>query len=107
MPKLKKEMFARPVRFTHRFGEGDDPHIMGNGEYFDAPYPTLLKVKGSAGFNGKQKGLSVWTEPFSGVDKFKGGKASLSGPKPDIADETVERPPVSTQRRKVSGGGAK
>ncbi len=21
MPKLKKEMFARPVRFTHRFGE--------------------------------------------------------------------------------------
>lgn len=104
MPKLKKEIFARPVRFTHRFGDGDDPHIMGNGEYFTAPYGNPMKAGGTKGFHGKQKGLSVWTEPFSGVDKFKGGKASLSGPKPDLADQEVERPPVSTQRRKVTAG---
>lgn len=102
MPKLKKEMFARSVRMTHRFGENDDP-VMG-GEYFDAPYPNLPKGGGSKGFTGKQKGLSVYTEPMSGVDKFKGGKASLAGPKPDIADMIAERTPISTKQRKVTAG---
>lgn len=105
MPKLKKEIFARAVRFQHRFGDGDDPFM--SGQYFDAPYPNGIKTvnaNGAGAFNGKQKGLQVYTEPMSGVDKFKGGKASLSGPKPDVPDEIAERPPVSSMRRKVTAG---
>lgn len=105
MPKLKKEMFARPTRFTHRFGDKDDK--WQSDEYFSAPYPDGIKSvnqNGRGAFNGKERGLSVYTEPFSGVDKFKGGKASLSGPKPDVPDMMVERPPVSSARRKVTAG---
>lgn len=105
MPKLKKEMFARHVRFQHRFGDTDDPFM--SGAYFDAPYPDGIKsvnMNGKGAFSGKQHGLQVLTEPMSGVDKFKGGKASLSGPKPDVPDEIGERIPVSTARRKVTAG---
>lgn len=104
MPKLKKEMFARGVRMTHRFGDGDDP-FMGD-QYFKMPSaPDGIKTvnaNGAGRFNGKAKGL--WTEPSSGVDKFRGGKASLGGPKPDFPDMIAERAPVSSVRRKVTAG---
>lgn len=106
MPKLKKEMFARHVRFQHRFGDGDDPFM--SGQYFDLPHPPngikTVSANGKGAFRGQQKGLQVYTEPMSGVDKFSGGKASLSGPKADVPDEIGERIPVSTARRKVTAG---
>lgn len=104
MPRLKREMFLRGVRMTHRFGSNDDP--FQNGEYFDAPYPNGIRsvnMNGRGGFNGKRNGLAVYTEPFSGVDKAKGGKASLSGPKPDRPDMIAEAIPTGTRKRGPKG----
>jgi hypothetical protein len=104
MPKLKREMFARPTRFTHRFGDKDDP--FQSSEYFDAPYPDGIKSvnqNGKGAFHGKQKGIAVYTEPYSGVDKAKGGKASLSGPRPDVPDAIAETAPASTKMRRTQG----
>lgn len=105
MPRLKKEIFMRPNRMTHRFGEGDDPYT--SSQYFDAPYPNGIKTvnaNGRLGFNIKQHGQHVYTEPLSPVAKFKGGNASLSGPALDVPDQVAERPPVSSVRRKVTAG---
>ena len=104
MPKLKKEIFARATRFTHRFGDKDDPYQAD--QYFDAPYPNGIKSvnqNGKGAFNGKSKGLHVYTEPFSGVDKFKGGMASLSGPVLDSPDSVAETLPASTKMRRTQG----
>ena len=104
MPKLKKEMFARAVRFQHRFGDSDDP-LMAS-QYFDAPYPDGIKTvnaNGKGGFTGKEKGLHVYTEPFSGIDKFRGGRASLAGPRTDQADAIADPVPASTQMRRTQG----
>lgn len=102
MPKLKREMFLRPNRMTHRFGEQDDP--ITRDEYFEGPYPELLKSGGSKPMGIKTHGRHAFTEAISPVDKFKGGSASLSGPKLDHADEIAEREPVSTKRRRVPDG---
>ena len=104
MPTLKKEMFMRPNRMTHRFGEKDDP--IQSGEYFEAPYPNGIKsvnMNGKGRFSGKTKGLRVYTPPFSGVDKAKGGLASFSGPAMDIADEISDPVPASTLMRRTEG----
>lgn len=104
MPKLKKEFFSRGVRFQHRFGDTDDPVM--ESQYFDLPVPNGIKTtnaNGKQSFTGKEKGLHVYTEPFSGVDKFKGGRASLSGPKLDVADSIADPVPVSTVMRRTQG----
>ena len=104
MPRLKREMFMRPNRMTHRFGDGDDP--LQAGQYFDAPYPNGIKeanLNGKGAFNGKTKGLHVYTKPMSPIDKFKDGKASLSGPRMDMADEMADPIPASTMPRRTEG----
>lgn len=104
MPKLKKEIFARQTRFTHRFGEKDDP--ITDGQYFDFKGPNGLKVSNSPmpkPFTGKEKGLHAWTEPLSPVHKARGGNASLSGPKLDYADAISEATPVGTRKRGPRG----
>lgn len=103
MPKLKKEMFSRPVRFTHRFGDGDDPHVLPD-QYFDFTGPVGVKAHNTPKpFIGKERGLHVWTEPQSPVTKAKGGRASLSGPRMDKADMLTEATPVGTRKRGPKG----
>ena len=105
MPKLKKEIFARPNRMVHRFGDKDDPYQ--SDQYFEMPsLPNGIKTvnaNGKGSFTGREKGLAVYTEPFSGVDKFKGGAASLSGPKLDGPDSVAETLPASTKMRRTQG----
>jgi hypothetical protein len=106
MPRLKREIFMRPTRMVHRFGDGDDPWIQGDTEYFTAPYPNGIKTvnaNGKQSFSAKTHGLSVHTEPLSPVSKFRGGKASLSGPKIDSADAIAEAVPPSTRERRTVG----
>ncbi len=105
MPTLKKEMFQRPTRMTHRFGENDDPYMPS--EYFNAPYPNGIKTvnaNGKQAFSGKTHGLHPYTDPLSPVAKFRGGNASLKGPKLDEPDKIAERIPVSSIQRKVTAG---
>jgi hypothetical protein len=105
MPKLKKEIFSRAVRFQHRFGDGDDPHVMGGGEYFDFKGPKLPKSDNmpSQRLNIKEHGLRVWTEALSPVTKAKGGKASINGPQLDVADMLTEEIPAGTRKRGPRG----
>lgn len=106
MPKLKKEFFSKPVRFTHRFGDKDDPHVQGSEEYFSFEVPRGVKVANGATpkpFIGKERGLHVWTEPQSPVTKATGGRASLSGPRMDEADMLTEAIPVGTRKRGPKG----
>lgn len=100
MPKLKREIFLRPNRMVHRFGESDDP--LSSSEYFDAPYPDGIKSvrqHGQGGFTSKEKGQHSFREELSPVNKFRGGDASLEGPKPDYADAVARRTPSSTVDR--------
>lgn len=108
MPTLKREIFMRPNRMTHRFGEntaGNDPYTGGT---FELPKPIITTSTpnrdGKGGANIQRDGLHVYTPPMSPIAKAKGGNASLAGPRLDLADEVVERPPVSTARRKVTAG---
>lgn len=109
MPKLKREIFLRPTRFTHRFGERDDPLMTGSEQTFEFKGPVGVKTSNGPApspFSIKDKGVSVYTEPFSPVDKFKGGKASLSGPRQDNADRVAETVPASTRERRTAGPAA-
>ena len=104
MPKLKREIFARHTRFTHRFGDTDDP-AQGN-EYFDMKYLNGIKeanLNGKGRFTGQEKGLHTYTKPLSPIDKFSGSKASLSGPSMDMADEMADPVPASTMPRRTQG----
>ena len=103
MPKLKREMFMRPNRMTHRFGSGDDP--LQSQEYFDAPYPKGIKTvnaNGKGAFSGKTHGLHVYTKPLSPVN-VRGRDASFSGPRMDMADEMADPVPASTMPRRTQG----
>jgi len=104
MPKLKKEMFARPVRMQHRFGDKDDPWVMPD-QYFDFKGPQGLKVKNApapAPFGIQEKGLKVHTPPQSPVMKARGGHASF-GPQTDRADTLAEAIPPSSKERRTTG----
>lgn len=107
MPRLKREVFLRPTRMVHRFGERDDPLMpFSDQQTFDMGYVDYPKSKNrpQAGpFNSKTKGLHVNVEPFSGVDKHRGGKASFSGPNPDWPDVYGNPVPVSTEMRRTQG----
>jgi hypothetical protein len=104
VPKLKKEIFARPTRFTHRFGDKDDPWVMPE-QYFDFTGPSSPKAANApkpGPFGIKDKGLHVHTPPQSPVSKFRGGHASF-GPQPDRADAIAEPLPPSTRERRTTG----
>lgn len=104
MPTLKREMFLRPNRMTHRFGKSDDP-LQAN-EYFEAPYPNGIKeanLNGKGRYGIKENGLHVYTKPFSPIAKFSGDNASLSGPRMDVADEMADPVPASTMPRRTQG----
>ncbi len=104
MPKLKREIFMRPNRMVHRFGDKDDPWVMPE-QYFDFEGPKGVKVK-----NGptpkpcsiQDYGLKVHTPPQSPVTKARGGRAAF-GPRVDNADTVAEALPPSTRERRTSG----
>lgn len=105
MPKLKKEIFLRGVRMTHRFGDPDDQNVMGASEYFDFKGPNPMKSSNSASqkLNIQSQGLHVPTKAQSPVTKARGGRASLSGPTLDVADSMAETEPTSTKKRGPEG----
>lgn len=106
MPKLKKEMFLRGVRMVHRFGDPDDQNVMGQSEYFEfnGPQPPLSsRNRASQAPDIQKNGLHVQTKPQSAVTKFRGGRASLSGPTLDVADSMAQTAPTSTKKRGPEG----
>ena len=111
MPRLKRDIFLRDNAMTQRFGSAtdDDPMRSASESSFDWKIPVSIKATSSSGAKGKlggasKNGLSRFQPALSPVDKFRGGRASLSGPKPDYADEIANRIPMSTKARKVTAG---
>lgn len=107
MPTLKREIFLRPNRMTHRFGEAIGRGDPLGAESFELNAPKGLRStnSGHIGRTGiKQNGINRYSESLSAIEKPRGGAASLNGPAPDYAGMVVERPPVSTARRKVTAG---
>jgi hypothetical protein len=106
MPTLKREIFLRPTRFAQRFGEFDDPLQIGSEQTFDMKAPKGIQqtnLNGKGKFNSQTHGLEVNLPVFSPINKFKGGKASFSGPKMDVADGYGSPVPASTEPRRTQG----
>lgn len=102
MPKLKREIFMRPNRMTHRFGDQDDARVMPD-EYFDLKIPVSPKAGSAAKrFGVHEHGLKVHTPPQSPISKARGGHAAF-GKTPDKADTAAETVPPSTRERRTSG----
>ncbi|SRR6266404_4560054 len=103
MPRLKREIFLRPTRFQHRFGDRDDP-MMPSDQTFEFNGPKLPKAINAASQKTDihRDGLHPYTQPFSPIEKHRGGTARL-GPKMDRADMAGETVPASTIERRTGG----
>ena len=98
---MKREMFLRPMRMTHRFGEAERADDPAGTNTFDYNGPLPGQSRRSRPLNMSTDGEHRYSEPRSGVQKFTGGAARLSGPAPDYASEMACQIPVSTRKRKV------
>lgn len=99
---LKSEFFRRSTRFTHRFDEQmqDDP--CWPKPTFSVDVPVRPDERRSAGVDVQQRGEADYFGPLSGVVKPDGQRASISGPRPDYAEETSTPVPMGTKKRKSS-----
>lgn len=97
---MKKDLFRRSNRMTHRFGESEgaaDP--LGSGT-FNPQFPKAITTHRSKPLTIQKHGEYRYCPPASGVVSAKGGKASLNGPAPDYAGEVSAAVPMNAKRRK-------
>jgi hypothetical protein len=101
---MKRDIFSRPQRMTHRFGEiekNDDPLFGPTDTTFDPVLPKSPNELRSGGWDVKRNGQHVLVrQSRSPVCKPNGGYASLNGPKPDIAEGLAAQTPFSTKKRR-------
>lgn len=97
---MKKDLFSRNTRMTHRFKqiEGDDP--LG-GQTFDPQFPKAISTLRSKPLTPKAHGVHRYCEPMSPVISPSGHRASLNGPAPDYADAAVAQVPANSKKRKA------
>lgn len=99
MPTLKKDLFQRGPRMTHRFGQLAKDDFIGTGT-FELPLPDGVKREGTNQLLKTRCGQHDYYEPLSPVVKPNGVRASMNGPAPDPAGEWAVPVPASTQKRK-------
>lgn len=99
---MKRDIFRRGPRFTHRFGEAearDDPF---GDSTFDMDKPMFPQRRSSPievqNF-GERNNFFNHAAP-SAVKKAKGGFASLEGPAPNLPAEIGGQVPASTKKRR-------
>lgn len=98
--KLKRDIFHRGTRMTHRFGPETEDDPIATRSTFRPDVPTFPD-SGSRPFSVKAQGDYRYCEPLSPIVKANGGrKASLNGPAPDAASEMAATPPAGTVKRK-------
>jgi hypothetical protein len=96
---VKREIFRRGVRMTHRFGElegQNDP--LGSGT-FDPKFPERMDTLSSKPLESCSLGEHQFREATSPVCKPNGGCASINGPAPDYAEMLARPFPVGSKRR--------
>lgn len=98
--KLKRDIFHRGTRMTHRFGPVAEDDPLSLRETFRPDTPTFPELR-SRPFGVKSQGDYRYCEPLSPIVKPNGGrKASLNGPAPDYAGEAAATIPAGTVKRK-------
>lgn len=96
---MKREMFLRPNRMTHRFGEAEASADPLGTNTFDYKGPLPGASRRSRPLNLSTDGEYRSTPTMSPVEKFRGGCAVLSGPAPDYADALAYPIPPSSKKR--------
>jgi hypothetical protein len=97
---MNRDIFRRPMRMTHKFGETErinDPLGVNTFE-FKGPMPS--SARRSAPVTVQQQGQhDVFNPPRSPVQTPGGRITSVNGPAPDMAEAIGAPMPVSTKKR--------
>lgn len=96
---MKRDIFRRGTRMTHRFGptENDEPFMPL--ATFDPGIPLEPKKQHSKPLTMQQHGEYRYTPILSPIVKPNGTLASLNGPAPDVVDCVEMQVPASTKKR--------
>lgn len=97
---MKREIFSRPTRFIHKFGETearDDPMERHTFEFKGPENPN--GGGRSAPCEVQTYGETGYRPASSPVQKPGGGFATLDGPALDLAEDFARPVPVGTKRR--------
>lgn len=98
---MKRDIFRRPTRMTHHFGETEKINDPMGENTFDFKTPVFPVQRGSDNVNIKARGVhDVFSPSRSPVQKMNGELASLGGPRPDYLEACIAPIPVSTKKRK-------
>lgn len=97
---MKRDIFRRGTRMTHRFGECENDEPFMPLATFDPKFPTGVTARrGSPPLNIQTHGEHRYTPIMSPVVKPGGGVASLNGPAPDEVDRVEMAIPANTKKR--------
>jgi hypothetical protein len=96
---MKRDIFSRAPRFTHKFGELEERSDPMQKNTFNFPSPKFPQSK-SRQLHVQQHGEYSYRPESSPVCKANGGYATLNGPAPDHAEEAARPIPVGTKKRK-------
>lgn len=99
--KLKREIFRRGTRMTHRFGPNTSPDPFDSSS-FDPGFPIAPNVRHSKSLEVQREGEYRFLDPQSPVVSTKTGRAaSTNGPAPDLSDPIAQTVPSNTVKRRV------
>jgi hypothetical protein len=103
MATIKRDIFRRGVRMTHRFEEAVNAGDPFNPGTFEMPWPkrpdALSEQAPGRPCEVQRDGEHMYREGSSPVCKPNGSAASLNGPTPDLPQIFGMPVPVGTKRR--------
>jgi hypothetical protein len=99
--RLKREIFSRGVRMTHKFGASIKNSDPIQKDTFNPNFPLGLNQRHGTQLHQKERGEHSYRQDPSAVYKANTDTfASFNGPAPDNAEVTARPIPVGTKRRK-------
>ena len=99
MPTMKREIFLRPTRMTHKFGATERVNDPLGDSTFDFKPPVFPAQRSGAVDVHAHGEHRVFDRARSPVEKFVGGAATLEGPAPSWAENLAAPIPARTKKR--------
>ena len=103
---MRSDIFKRPTRMVHKFDaieRSNDPMGTSTFDFYEQHKRTRVSELGNHRVRSctvQQHGeYEMFSPSRSAVEKPGGGLASISGPKPDYAEQLGAPVPVSTKKR--------
>ena len=102
---MRKDIFRRPQRMVHKFGETekiDDPLGRQTFDFYEQHKRTRTSELSQRTPPCTVQGYGearTYSEPRSPVEKFSGGLASVAGPAIDYAEALARPMPVPSKKR--------